>query len=246
MGDLAVEDLDGSGCAGAKTPKRPCPGAERRKERDRERAARHRPLVHAGVGSRLGLPGRADLDLGVEERCRHDHQQRSRPPTDVEDRRPAGSGSGGLDPVQLGVSNPLSGMPRYGKWSMYRPLPGTEPPLNWADEKSLTAAAAPSGVKVVSTSGMVAPAMARISMVATSSNTRRPFGNPARSPPRMPFRLGDDAGGIAMLRRNRSAGVEPVLFWNPAMIPDGIPVSRIASRSTRAAVYAASFMKTPG
>ena len=106
----------------------------------------HRTLVHAGVGAGVRPPGGADLDLGVEERCRHDHQQRSDPPADVEDRRPAWSGTGGLDLGQLGVSNPLSGVPRYGKWSMYRPLPGTAPLLNWAAEKSLTAPAAPSGV----------------------------------------------------------------------------------------------------
>lgn len=102
--------------------------------------------MHPGVGSGSGPPVRTDLDLGVEERCRHDHQQRSRPPTDIEDRRPAGSGTGRLDLAQLGVSNPLCGAPRYGKWSMYRLLPGTEPPLNWADEKSLTRPAAPSAL----------------------------------------------------------------------------------------------------
>src|ERR1022692_505068 len=112
------------------TPEGPCPGFERRKERDGEPATGHRALVHAGVRSAVGPPSRADLDLGAEERCRHDHQQRPCPPTDVEDRRPAGSGTGGLDRVQLGVSNPLSGVPRYGKWLMYRPLPGTDPPLN--------------------------------------------------------------------------------------------------------------------
>ena len=87
-------------------------------------------LVHAGVGTRVGLIHGADLGLGVEKRCRHDHQQRSCSPTDVEDRRPAWSGTGGLDLGQLGVSNPLSGTPRYGKWSMYRLLPGTAPLLN--------------------------------------------------------------------------------------------------------------------
>ena len=46
--------------------------------------------------------------------------------------------------------------------------------------------------------------------------------------------FGDDAGGIAMFSRRRSACVAPVLFWKPAMIPDGMPVSRIASRSARA------------
>ena len=35
-------------------------------------------------------------------------------------------------------------------------------------------------------SGTVAPATARSSMLVTSSCTRRPFGNPPRSPPRMP------------------------------------------------------------
>ena len=49
-----------------------------------------------------------------------------------------------------------------------------------------------------------------------------------------------------MLRRSRSAGVEPVLFWKPVMIPDGIPVSRMASRSTRALVYAGEVREDPG
>ena len=58
--------------------------------------------------------------------------------------------------------------------------------------------------------------------------------------------FGYDAGGIAMFRRSRSAGVDPVEFWKPATIPDGMPVRRIASRSARAGLYAARFGKTPG
>ena len=47
--------------------------------------------------------------------------------------------------------------------------------------------------------------------------------------------LGLALGGIATLSRSRSACVGPVKFWNPGMIPAGIPVSRIASRSARSA-----------
>src|SRR5450755_1579819 len=58
---------------------------------------------------------------------------------------------------------------------------------------------------------MVAPAMALNSMVATSSKTRRPLGNPARSPPRMPRELWPiDLGGTAMLSRSWSACSVPV------------------------------------
>jgi hypothetical protein len=44
-------------------------------------------------------------------------------------------------------------------------------------------------VKVPSTSGYVAPAIARSSIATTSSKTRRPFGKPARSPPSRPKAL---------------------------------------------------------
>src|SRR5262249_57035898 len=46
---------------------------------------------------------------------------------------------------------------------------------------------------------------ARSSIATMSSASRRPFGNPARSPPRMPSALGLDDGGIATFSRSRSA-----------------------------------------
>ena len=96
---------------------------------------------------------------------------------------------------------------------------------------SVTALAAPSGVNDGSTSGIVAPATARSSTVTTSSITLRPLGNPAASPPISPSTLGLDAGGMATLSRSMSACVDPVKFWNPGTTPDGMPVSKIASRS---------------
>ena len=73
--------------------------------------------------------------------------------------------------------------------------------------------------------------MARSSIVTTSSNTRRPFGKPAGSPPIKPRLLGFDVAGMAMFRRRKSAWVGPVKFWNPGTIPGGMPVSKIAARS---------------
>ena len=58
--------------------------------------------------------------------------------------------------------------------------------------------------------------------------------------------LGEWLGAIAMFNRSMSAGVVPVKFWNPGMIPDGMPVSRIATRSSLAAASPASFGNTPG
>ena len=77
--------------------------------------------------------------------------------------------------------------------------------------------------------------MARSSMVTTSSIGRRPLGNPAASPATRPseFAFLPLVGGIATLSRSMSALVPPVKFWNPGTTPDGIPVSRIASRSAR-------------
>ena len=54
------------------------------------------------------------------------------------------------------------------------------------------------------------------------------------------------AGGTARFSLSMSAGVFPVKFWKPGTIPDGMPVSRIATRSARAAVYFARLGKTPG
>ena len=56
-------------------------------------------------------------------------------------------------------------------------------------------------------------------------------------------------GGIAVFRRSMSDRTGPVLFWKPGMIPLGIPVSRIASRSARALpdfTSAARLGNTPG
>jgi hypothetical protein len=62
-------------------------------------------------------------------------------------------------------------------------------PTSSGPTPSSTADAAASGVKVPSTSGYVAPAIARSSIATTSSKTRRPFGKPARSPPSRPKAL---------------------------------------------------------
>jgi len=94
---------------------------------------------------------------------------------------------------------------------------------------------APSGVKVGSTSGIVAPAIAWSSMVTTSSVIRRPFGYPPRSPPRTPSAFGELVAGIAKFSRSMSAWVVPVKVEKVGdTTPAGIPVSRIASRSARA------------
>jgi hypothetical protein len=46
------------------------------------------------------------------------------------------------------------------------------------------------------------------------------------------------AGGMARLSRNMSACTVPVKFWKPAMMPEGMPVMRIAVRSARFGVPA--------
>ena len=70
--------------------------------------------------------------------------------------------------------------------------------------------AAASGVNVVSTSGYVTPATARSSIATTSSDTRRPFGKPAGSPPSSPKMLGArGVGGMAMFSRSMSACTGP-------------------------------------
>ena len=51
---------------------------------------------------------------------------------------------------------------------------------------SVSLPAAASGVNDLSTSGKVTPAMALSSIATTLSVTRRPFGNPATSPPSSP------------------------------------------------------------
>jgi hypothetical protein len=84
-------------------------------------------------------------------------------------------------------------------------------------------------------------------MVATSSNTLRPLGKPARSPPSTPRLLGPDVvGGMAILSRNMSACVFPVKVWKLGTMPAGIPVNRIAAKSARGFWYAARLGKTPG
>ena len=82
------------------------------------------------------------------------------------------------------------------------------------------AAAAPSGVNALSTRAEVTPAIARRSIVITSSMTRRPLGKPARSPPRRPRLLGLLVfGGIATLSRRRSAWVGPVMSELMSSLP---------------------------
>ena len=66
---------------------------------------------------------------------------------------------------------------------------------------------------------------------------RRPFGKPAGSPPMSPsvLNFGDDVGvgGIEVFSRSMSAWIGPVKLVKPGMMPGGIPVSRMASRSAR-------------
>jgi hypothetical protein len=77
--------------------------------------------------------------------------------------------------------------------------------------------------------------MARSEIETTSSATRRPFGKPARSPPRRPNAFASSlVGGMAVFRRSMSACTSPVLFWKSSIRPSGMPVSRIATRSARA------------
>ena len=84
-----------------------------------------------------------------------------------------------------------------------------------------------------STSGMVTPAIARSSIVVTSSTSLRPFGNPAASPAMSPSGFGSAVGGMATLSRSMSPGLGPVKFWKPGTTPAGMPVSRMAWRSAR-------------
>ena len=56
--------------------------------------------------------------------------------------------------------------------------------------------------------------MARSSTVTTSSNTRRPFGKPARSPPSTPRMFGLLLGGIEVFSRSMSACTAPVKLVN--------------------------------
>src|SRR5712671_4110613 len=62
-----------------------------------------------------------------------------------------------------------------------------------------------------------APATARAAMSVTSSDTRRPLGNPATSPASTPIRLREAAAvaGIDVFRRSRSA-------TGPAGLVEGI------------------------
>src|SRR6185295_10274023 len=199
-------------------------------------AAGQRPGHHAGVHRRVAGADRAGLDLGTEQRGRDRDDRGPDVAADVEQHRGTPAGVRVVLPVGVhgyaaGVPgrlwNPPAGAPTYGKWSV-------------------TAAAGASGVNVGSTSGIVAPATARSSTVTTSSSSRRPFGKPAGSPAISPSTFGAGVGGIARLSRSRSACTGPVKFWKPGTTPAGIPVSRIAARSARGLVYAASFGNTPG
>ena len=79
------------------------------------------------------------------------------------------------------------------------------------------------------------PAIARSSIATTLSATRRPFGNPAASPPSSPkmFGLFVGVGAIEVFSRSMSASTGPVRLVNPVISPAGMPVSKIASRSAR-------------
>src|SRR2546428_23630 len=61
---------------------------------------------------------------------------------------------------------------------------------------SISNPAAASGVKLLSISGYVTPAIARSSTAVTLSNTRRPSGNPSRSHPSKPNRFALPPGGL--------------------------------------------------
>src|SRR5207302_7408211 len=76
----------------------------------------------------------------------------------------------------------------------------------------------------------VAPARARSSMSVTSSARRRPFGNPALSPPSTPSGFGLADGGRAVFRRRYSAG-----FPLGTMLRLGMPVRKIETKSLRGA-----------
>ncbi len=122
---------------------------------------------------------------------------------------------------------PDCGVPRYGN----RVRNGT----------SLFATPSPSvllGEMFVAGVNGVPPATARSEMSTTSSNTRRPLGKPAKSPPSRPKRLGFDDGEIATLRRSISCGLPSernVVKFGPVTALTGIPVAKIATRSFRGA-----------
>src|SRR5262245_23985708 len=92
-------------------------------------------------------------------------------------------------------------------------LPGCGEDKNGNDEKngvsfaSMPSVSALFGAMLNAGVKGVPPASARSSMSTTSSAGRRPFGNPAVSPPSRPRRLGFRDGGTAIFSRIISAGL---------------------------------------
>ena len=129
--------------------------------------------------------------------------------------------------ASLWLKFPDCGVPRYGN----RVKNGT----------SLFGTPSPSvlfGDTLVAGVNGVPPATARNAISTTSSNTLRPFGKPATSPPSSPSRLGLTAGGIATLSRSISCGrpsERKVVKFGPVTLLTGMPVANIATRSFRGA-----------
>src|SRR3954470_23515480 len=146
-----------------------------------QHAAAHVPGAYRRVGTGRRVVHRADLYLVPVQPARRVDDQRPDAGADVEHDRAL---TGRRQRVMVvhpgrhdGLLKPSNGIGRYGKCSsglaftslMLRPC--------W------TAVAAASGLNFSSTSGTVAPAMARSEIDTTSSAIRRPFGKPATSPP---------------------------------------------------------------
>src|SRR5688572_21348086 len=154
--------------------------------------------------------------------------------------------------TECGESNPDTGICRYGNDGRYpsgfRSTPSVSA-LFGATFGSFAPANAGNNAEV---NGVpAAPARRRISIV--SSNNRRPFGNPAASPPSNPNRrlpglfmsgrLPITCGGIARFSRNWSAYTAllrsppiTVVKFGPVIPFTGIPLYRINSRSVRLVV----------
>ena len=114
---------------------------------------------------------------------------------------------------------------------------------------SVTSEAAPSGVKVLSTSG-IGRARERPQLDRDDVVEDPPAVREARRRRRRSARAGSGLvlGGIATFSRSMVGLVVPVKFWKPGTTPAGMPVSRIAARSARGFQLSgpARFGKTSG
>src|SRR5262249_15314237 len=157
--------------------------------------------VHSRVETTVRPTPRASLELAGGRHPVEANDDGADVPADVDDRMLARH----RVPARVRVGHwsshlieyPDFGVPTYGQAGS-----SVRPGLPYV--RSSIALAAPSGVKVLSTNGIVRPATARSSIVTMSSVNLRPLGNPARSPPRMPNRFGEPDGGMATLSRSRS------------------------------------------